>query len=81
MVNTIGHAVLIENIKMAAYYLNHSNGLSVMTKNDKTYMNEAKSCYMFVQGTGLDITINEFDLSYSAHNIRRIFNYCIRHSI
>ena len=83
-VNTLGHAIVIETLKMAAYYLNHSNGLSSYLhypKNFRSEMNEAKSCYLFVQGSGLEVTLNRFDLSYNADRIRTLFNYLVRHSI
>ena len=84
IVNTVGHAVLVETLKMAVYYLSHSNGLSHTGdygRNFKTEMNEARSCYLFVQGTGLEITINDFDLNYNPDRIRSMFNYLVRHSV
>ena len=82
-VNTLGHAVLVETIKMAVYYLNHSNGLANgfnHSKNFRSEINEARSCYMFVQGTGLQVTLNSFDLNYNADRIKYLFNYLVRHS-
>ena len=79
--NTLGHSILIETLKMAAYYLSHSNGLQsgFALPKFKTYMNEAKSCYLFVQGTGLELTLNRFDLNYNAERIRTLFGYMVRH--
>lgn len=78
-INTLGHAVLIETLKMAAYYVSHSNNAN--TRNLKTYLSEAKSCYMFVQGSGLELTLNRFGMDYNAGKIKSLFNYLIRQSI
>lgn len=75
--NTLGHSVLIETLKMAAYYLNHSNG-TIQTKVFQ--FTEAKSCYMFVQGTGLNALINHFGMDYDPETLRDGFNYCVRRS-
>ena len=80
-INTLGHAVLIETLKMAAYYLSHSNGLEHRGINFKATIKEAKSCYVFVQGTGLDVTLNTFGLNYNAGRIKELFNYMARQSI
>jgi len=77
--NTLGHSVLIETMKYAAYYVHHSNGLSksrVFVMN----MKEAKSCYFFVQGTSLNKLISRFGMEYDAEKIRETFNYCVRHT-
>lgn len=79
-VNTLGHAVLIETIKMAVYYVHHSS-INSVSKNFKTDLREAKSCYLYVQGTGLDITINKFGMDYDADRIKGLFNYLVRTSI
>jgi len=78
--NTMGHSILIETFKSAAYYLNHSNGLSAGTKYSYYNMKESQSCYLFIQGTGLDILIHRFGMSYDADSLRDTFNYCVRKS-
>lgn len=80
LANTMGHAVLIETIKMAAYYVNHSNGLSRYGLNTRTHIHEAQTCYAFVQGTGLHSIIMRFGMSYDADQIKNLFNYCVRKS-
>ena len=79
--NTLGHAVMIETLKMAAYYLSHSNGMQTRSYNIRSNMKEAKSCYLFVQGTGLDLVLEKFGMDYNTNEIRNIFNYMIRKSI
>lgn len=80
LANTMGHAVLVETLKLAAYYLNHSNGLSFSSRTWQGQLKEARSCYVFMQGTGLEAVINKFDMMYNAETIRDVFNYCVRHS-
>ena len=80
VVNTMRHAVLIETRKMAAYYINHSNVILDCPRRIKNYINEAKSCYLFVQGTGLQVTMNRFYMNYDSEKIKHLFNYMVRHS-
>lgn len=77
LINSIGNAVLIETLKLAAYYVNHSDP-RVFTRNWQANVREAQSCYAFVQGTGLEILIGRFGLEYNPENIRDTFNYCVR---
>ena len=80
LASTIGHAVLIETLKMAAFYINHSSQTSFNSRRLQGEYREAKSCYLYVQGTGLHIIINRFGLAYDADQIQNVFNYCIRHT-
>ena len=80
IVNSIGNAVLIETIKMAAYYVNHSGNYSGHSFTFISNMKEAKTCYAFVQGTGLQLLIDRFGLAYHADKIQDTFNYCVRKS-
>lgn len=77
VVTSLGQAVLVETLKAAAYYVTHSN--QTRSKAGIQYR-EAISCYMFVQGTGLQVLINKFGLDYDAENIQSTFNYCVRKS-
>jgi len=79
IVNTMGHSILIETIRSAAFYLVHSNGVP-KTRVQVTQFREEKSCYAFVQGTGLNTLLNRLGMSYDADAIRDTFNYCVRHS-
>ena len=81
LASTMGNSVLVETIKMAAYYVGHSNGTHFRSRvwNQQT-MKEAKGCYIFIQGTGLQGLIDRFGLAYDAENIVSNFNYCVRHS-
>jgi hypothetical protein len=74
--NTLGHSVLIETFKGAAYYVNHSGG----SRSKVMSLGEARSCYLFVQGTGLSVLLNHFGMDYDVDRLRGIFNYCVRHS-
>jgi len=79
IVNTLGHSVLIETLKMAAFYVSHSNN-SPNSRMQNLQIREGKMCYAFVQGTGLDILINRFGMSYNSDYIRDQFNYLVRHT-
>lgn len=77
--NTMGHAVLLETLRMANYYAHHSNGAASNHKVWRLHFNEAKSCYLFVQGTGLQVILNRFGLAYDPDKIKSLFNYYLRH--
>lgn len=76
----MGHAVLIETIRMAAYYVNHSNGCEVGTTIRLSKIKEAQNCYAYVQGTGLQMIVARFGMDYDTDRIRDTFNYCVRRS-
>ena len=80
IVNTLGHAVLVETLRSAAYYVVHSNGSGSKNWHKTTKIKEAAACYAFVQGSSLQILINRFGFDYNADFIRTTFNYCVRHS-
>ena len=76
IVNTMGDSILVETFKLAAYYLTHSNGIHHKTR----IYSEARGCYSFIQGTGLDNLIRSYCLDYSSDDIRKGFFYCMRRS-
>ena len=78
--NTMGHSVLIETLREAFYYVNHSNGTGFKCRPTQIRFNESKACYFFVQGTGLQTIIDRFGMLYDGENIRDRFNYLVRHS-
>ena len=80
LANTMGHSVLVETMKMAAYYVQHSNGVFKGQAFIHRHMKEAKSCFLFVQGTGLEVIINRFGMSYDSEALKHGFNYYLRHS-
>lgn len=79
LASTIGHSVLIETLKMAAYFATHSNHSLRNVANFNGRMKEASYCFAFVQGTGLELIINRFGLAYNPDAIRDGFNYYVRH--
>lgn len=81
LANTLGHAVLIETFRQAVYYVHHSNGTAFKSRAWKrgiTY--DARSCFLFIQGTGLNVLLDYYDLNYNPDYLRSSFNYCVRHS-
>ena len=81
VVNSMGRTVLIETFKMAAFYVQHSGpNQQGHSRMFVAQMREAKSCYAFVQGTGLQLLINNFGMAYDAEKFQDTFNYCVRKS-
>lgn len=78
--NTMGHSVLIETLRMAAYYVNHSTRVSMKSHSQITFFHEAQECFAFVQGTGLDILLMRYGLDYDPEALRGSFNYCVKRS-
>ena len=79
MINNLGKAALIETLRSAAFYVTHSN-CSTRSHTFKVDFIEAEACYLYVQGTGLSILINKFNLEYDPEEMKNSFNYCIRRS-
>lgn len=80
LVNTLGETVLVETLRMAAYYVYHSSGISYYKHGVMIQLNEARKCYAFVQGTGLQTIINHFGLLYDSERLKETFNYCLKKS-
>ena len=80
--NTIGEAVLCETLRSAAYYFVRScHGVTTSTSYFKrNLLTESKQCFMFIQGTGLDIILESYNLDYDADKLRQSFNYYLRKS-
>ena len=81
IINTMGHAVLIETLKSASYYLSHSDMRHCKNRMTTMYIKEARSCYVFVQGTGLDRLIVRLGMDYDPDKLRDGFNYWVRQSV
>lgn len=80
MINSLGQAVLIETIKMAAFYVNHSGSYTLHSRSFNMNLKEGRECYVFVQGTGLQTLINRFGLDLDSERLQETFNYCVRKS-
>ena len=78
LANTLGHAVLVETLRMAAYYINHSNGTAHKNWHSIQRIREASSCYTYIQGTGLEYILQTYDLRYDADKLRKDFSWCVR---
>lgn len=79
IINTLGHAALVETLKAAAFYVGHSSQV-YHSRSFSLEIREAKSCYFYVQGTGLNMLISRYGLEYDPDAIRNSFNYCVRKS-
>lgn len=61
----------------ASYYIQNT-----MNHNSKIYNRKALAdAYAFVQGTGLEISLQRFSLDYDADILRRNFNYLFHETI
>lgn len=80
VVNSLGRTVLIETIRMAAFYVSHSGSYQGHNRTFISQIKEGRSCYAFVQGSGLQVLIDRFGLAYHADKIQDTFNYCVRKS-
>lgn len=81
MANTMGESILIETLRSAAYFASRSsNGYAPRYYRERNLMIEAHQCYLFVQGTGLDILIHSYNLDYDPVSLRNSFNQHLRHA-
>lgn len=92
MTNTLGESILVETLRSAAFFITRSgnqvtfssSGTGYYEKYGKRYYHrvflEAKECYFFVQSTGLDLLIQRFNLDYDPDELRKGFEYYVRHT-
>lgn len=71
--NTIGMSIIQETLVEAGKYVMHRSGVSIYAENGRTYK-EMKSCFLFVEGTGLEMIVKDFNLGYDPIMIKREFN-------
>lgn len=77
LASTMGQSILIETLRSAAYYACNSNNHPTEKKMVARYK-EASSCFLFVQGTGLEELIQSYCMDYDADKLREGFSYCLR---
>ena len=80
MINTIGMSILIDSIKSASRLFIYSNGYTIPPYKLPSRMlsqrlKECKQSFMFIQGTGLDMIINQYHLGYDPDHLRTCFNH------
>ena len=82
ILNTLGEAVLVETLRSAAYFFQHSSKGIYRSSHyrDQNLLMEGRQCYIFIQGTGLDILIEGYNLDYNANYLRDRFNYILTHA-
>lgn len=76
---TLGESVLIETIRCAAYFISRSSNPISNHYELKNHFEEGRSCYFFLQGTGLEALVEYYELNYNPYDIRAGFNYLVRH--
>lgn len=80
LANTLGQSILVETLKSAAYYVSNSN-CHTTERMKIARIREGSSCFVFVQGSGLETLIQRYGMDYDAEKIREGFNYCLRQNI
>jgi len=80
MMNTLGMEVLIHTFRDASHLFTRTLGYTVhpalLPKNKlDRYLRESKESYLFIQGTGLELAIQFYQLDYDAERLRNCFNY------
>ena len=80
LINSLGLSVLTETLRSAAFFFTHSSWSLKSVSNSKgtyTYPNEkareAKFSLAFVQGTGLEVLLDRFELAYDPDILRSEF--------
>lgn len=71
LMNTLGMSVLVEVLNKAKLFAKRID--SPFIKSGKNY--ESRSCFYFVQGTGLNILVDKFSLGYDPEELKTNFNY------
>ena len=77
LANTLGHSVLIETVRSAAYYVANSN-CHTSDRMKIARIKEGSSCFIFIQGTGLDNFIQRYCMDYNPDTLREGIQYCLR---
>lgn len=87
LVNTMGESILVETLKSAASFIARSGNDTRVAGTDyyskygrRYYQKELRECYLFIQGTGLNALIHDYNLSYDPDILRESFNYYVRHA-
>lgn len=70
LVNTLGLSVIVESFREAKYYLLHA---SSTTKWVRDKAKEMKPAFLFIQGTGLEMTLQRYGCDYDADQLRTSF--------
>lgn len=71
MMNTLGMSVLIEVLKMAKAF----SHVADKPHPSNGYYHEAEKCFIFVQGTGLNMLVDKYSLGYDPEELKVTFNY------
>lgn len=70
LLNTLGLSILSETLYSAQFiHTNSGRGGDLV---------EHRACYAFIQGSGLDILLQQYGLNYDPDGIRSGFNYYLK---
>lgn len=70
IMNTIGESILVQAFHEAFIYINNSG---------KRVTKDLRESYFFINGTGLELAIQEYNLDYNADTLRNYFYWKVRH--
>lgn len=70
LLNTLGLSILTETLYSAQFIYTQSGRRSDIL--------EHQACYAFIQGSGLDMLLEQYGLEYDPDGIRNGFNYYLR---
>lgn len=74
-INTIGVSIISEALIQAAYLFGSKRqALWRHNKPGLVKQEQYQEAYLFIQGTGLDIVIENYGLDYNAESLREGFN-------
>lgn len=73
LLNSMGRASLIEIIQAASFLFTPSSHWVTGEIRRKDAVREAKQCYAFIAGTGLEVMLDQYCIAYDADEIRRAF--------
>jgi len=71
LMNTLGLSILVEVLNNARSHAQRIHKKFIKNEN----YSEKRACFVFVQGTGLNILIDRYGLGYDADEIRTNFFY------
>ena len=68
---TLALRILTTTLREASYMFVHTCGR--MTREKEKKIEESREAFIFISGTGLDILIEEYGISYNAEELREEF--------
>lgn len=77
-INTLGMYTLVETFRSAQYMFTTSNKYGRPIKANGQLKQQAKECYAFIQGTGLELFLQRHFIDMDADKLRAGFHGALR---